>query len=177
MNVVTKEHLNTNYFALDANNKLLQNRFGLLNLNANTVCGFNGPHAYGGAYKNKWHKAYNTDSNNFYFEVIGSTDNFTGIKIKRDCIVECRYAQRNNDDDMSYGAISLNGNRVKLERRTNGIWSHSHNAAQRNTWSEGYYLGEVYKGEILSAGYSNSDAYWSNNGYAGFFTVKLIGLL
>jgi len=177
MNVVTKSDLNANYIALDTDNKLLPNRFGLLNLNANTVCGFNGPHAYGGAYKNKWHKVYNTDTNSFYFEVIGSTNNYTGVKILKDCIVECRYGQRNNDNDKQYGAISLNGDRSTLENRTNGIWSHNHNAAEPSTWSEGYYLGEVYSGEILSAGYVNSDAKWSDRGYAGFFTIKLIGLL
>lgn len=126
-----------------------------------------GPVSYNAAYKVNWQKGYG----------IGSSLNWStysyGIYVNETAHYEVRGAQRGSENN--YSGIGLNGDRTSLENRAEGIWSHDHNGASGGGgYSESYYLGILYAGEIVTFGGATNNQTLASDGYAGFLSVKRI---
>jgi hypothetical protein len=97
-----------------------------------------------------------------------------GIYIQEDGYYEVRGAQRCGSTTNPYFGVTVGGNRTTLEGRTAGIWSHSHSNTLY-TWTESYYIGPLYAGEIVTGGAPDSGTAASlmfGSGWAGYLSVE-----
>lgn len=126
-----------------------------------------GPSAYGSAYQNQWANSYGQGTS------LSWTYSSYGIYVNETGYYEVRGAQRGSENN--YSALGIGGNRTTLEGRTEGVWSHDHNGASGGGgWSESYFMGKLYAGELVTFGGAANNMTLSSSGYAGFLSVKRI---
>jgi hypothetical protein len=130
------------------------------------------PYSYISPYKIHYYNSYIPFPDDF--EEVISSDRPYGIRIKNDGIYECFAGHRVGDGN--YIGIGIDGSRYALQDRMEGIWSHDH-AGQTHNWAKSYYLGELYAGEIITAGppvnYGRYDTS-TRSGTNGFLSIKKV---
>jgi hypothetical protein len=81
---------------------------------------------------------------------LDATSVTNGILILADGIYEVHAHQRGGSASDFIG-IGMNGDRVTLENRATGVWTHDH-ASGANNFTNSYYLGPLLAGEKITAG-------------------------
>jgi hypothetical protein len=95
-----------------------------------------------------------------------------GILINETGRYLCRGWQRMNGNNL-YGALSLNGDRVALESRSDNLWGHDHNT-YNGGWAQGACLGYMEAGWIISFGPDANYGVNNTSGWnGGMFILRL----
>ena len=120
--------------------------------------GKSGPVSFVSDYKVNWSRGIDSG------DTIDATTHASRILIRMTGIYECRSFMRGGTA-ADYSALSLDGNRVAFEARSNptspdplvGVWTHDHPAGTNN-FTSSWYMGTLYAGDFICAGPSNSSS-------------------
>lgn len=140
--------------------------------------GKSGPATYVSAYKVAWSRGINGAGT-----TLDAVSDANGIKIGMSGIYECHsYLRGGAGGNAYYTAMGLNGDRVAFEERSNttpgamvGLWTHDHPAAANN-FSVSHYLGQLYAGDLITAGpyTSGTDISLGSAASSGMLSIRRI---
>jgi hypothetical protein len=118
-----------------------------------------GPLAFSSAFKNTWNLGYD------YGSSFDATSSNAGITINEtgNYLVE-GWARASSATDVYIG-LAVNGNRLTIENRSEGVWGHDH-VSSSNSWGHTKYMGKLVANEIITMGPPTS-SYVPNLYYGG----------
>ena len=129
------------------------------------VCILYGPHSFNSVYKNNWHGVYNMSP--LFYEVIGSGDAYTAIRLKKDGKYRFWFGQRNNTADNDWGGFSGD---------VSGIRFNDNSVAAMRDFAIAVMIGNFSAGDEISAGWHESGSGdYSDSAHDGYFYVELLG--
>lgn len=140
--------------------------------------GKSGPSSYIAAYKCGWARGIASAGS-----TLDATTSTSQVKIGIDGIYECHsYLRGGASGNAAYSGLGLDGDRAAFELRSNptsgpmlGLWTHDHPAATNN-FTVSHYLGQLYAGDLITAGpyTSGTDIALSSAASSGMLSVRRI---
>ncbi len=111
--------------------------------------GKSGPSTYVAPYRVQWTRGIDSGG------TIDAHTHTTRVLIGMDGIYECHSYLR-GASPTNYSGLGLDGDRAAFEARSNdpdmvGIWTHDHPGGT-NDFAESHYLGQLYAGDLITAG-------------------------
>jgi hypothetical protein len=122
--------------------------------------------SFNSQFRNNW------NTGDSYGTSMDATTYGFGILINETGRYLCRGWQRMNGNNL-YGALSLNGDRIALESRSDNLWGHDHNTYSGG-WAQSSCLGYMEAGWIISFGPDANYGVNNTSGWnGGMFILRL----
>jgi hypothetical protein len=133
--------------------------------------GLTGPASWSSAYKNSWARGVSGVG-------LDASSDPTAIIIAQTGQYEVTCMQRGNGSNGAYLALALNGDRISLQTRPTGIYTHDHSSGFSG-YSNGTYIGLLNAGERITAGAPDTGTrdllIFGSDSVQGALIVKRIG--